>query len=323
MLQTGNNLSLAERRGDRGSYIVIDGKQRLLALSQFAGLPGSSPFHLRGLSLHPDLRRITYKRLQEDPSLRHHLNAFENQTIRTVVVRNWPDESFLYAVFYRLNTGSVQLSPQELRQALHPGPFVDYIDDFCYESLALKAALGISKPDYRMRDAEIATRYFGFTFFLSNYAGNLKRFLDDTCFRLNNSWAEREDDIRNEGRRLEAAIEITLDIFGESAFRRYNGIKRQYDRRFHRAVFEMMTFYFSNPEVGARARDRAGATRTAFEKICTESALFNRALESTTKSLEATARRLQEWGQVLSVYLGMKVEIPRIERKRLHFRSSQ
>jgi hypothetical protein len=47
----------------------------------------------------------------------------------TVVLRNWKTEDFLYLVFLRLNTGNVLLSPQELRQALHPGPFFVFAND--------------------------------------------------------------------------------------------------------------------------------------------------------------------------------------------------
>ena len=36
-----------------------------------------------------------------------------------------------------------------------------------------------------MRDAELLVRYFGFKNYLTDYKGNLKVFLDDTCAPLN------------------------------------------------------------------------------------------------------------------------------------------
>jgi hypothetical protein len=78
------------------------------------------------------------------------------------VIRNWPDEKFLYQVFLRLNTGSVPLSPQELRQALHPGPFSSFVDSFSGSSIEIRYILGLSAPDFRMRDAELVIRYFAF-----------------------------------------------------------------------------------------------------------------------------------------------------------------
>lgn len=188
---------LAEDRRQRGKFIVLDGKQRLLALRQFAA--GSSMavtkedqqfdgFKLTNLNVRHDLRLMNLDKMESDSALDDDLNAFLNETIRTVVVRRWPNEEFLNMVFLRLNTGSVKLSPQELRQALHPGPFTDYLDDTASSSVWLQKALRIKKPDFRMRDVEVFLRYFSFQYSLNGYSGNLKRFLDDTVNLLNEAW---------------------------------------------------------------------------------------------------------------------------------------
>ncbi|MEZ6234825.1 MAG: DUF262 domain-containing protein [Phycisphaerales bacterium] len=133
---------LAERKDKRGSFLVIDGKQRLLTLMQFAANSPDSefrPLRLRGLEIKRDLNGKTLCDIADNGDLAEDLNAFHNQTIRTVVVKNWPSEDFLYLVFLRLNTGSVALSPQELRQALHPGPFVEFADDCMQQSGALRS----------------------------------------------------------------------------------------------------------------------------------------------------------------------------------------
>jgi hypothetical protein len=121
-------LVLAEDKRRRGAFIVLDGKQRLLTLRQFAegsvlGVgPAAGEFRelrLSRLDVRPDLHGYNLARLEDEPDKLDDLNALLNQTVRTVVVRRWPDEDFLNLVFLRLNTGSVPLSPQELRQALH------------------------------------------------------------------------------------------------------------------------------------------------------------------------------------------------------------
>ncbi len=119
-------LILAEDKRKKGSYIVIDGKQRLLAIRKFASEgedSGFKPLKLKGLSERNDLNKKTYNDLLNDENLAEDLAAFQNASIRTIVIRNWKSEAYLWEVFLRINTGSVQLSPQELRQALHPGPF--------------------------------------------------------------------------------------------------------------------------------------------------------------------------------------------------------
>ena len=120
-------LVLAEAPEKKGAFVVIDGKQRLLTLQQFGGVDldeGQHPLKLTGLKIRNELNTKTYENLKDEKSLEKHLTAFDNQSIRTVVVKNWQDEDVLYVIFHRLNTGSVPLSPQELRQALLPGPFL-------------------------------------------------------------------------------------------------------------------------------------------------------------------------------------------------------
>lgn len=128
---------LAENKLKRNTYIVIDGKQRLLSIRRFFSntVPEKNesidfqPLKLTGLTI---LHECNGKyKTDIDKAL---ITQFENQPIRTIIIKNWPDEEFLYTVFLRLNTGSKPLSPQELRQALKPGEFLSYLDKATAES---------------------------------------------------------------------------------------------------------------------------------------------------------------------------------------------
>jgi hypothetical protein len=314
---------LAEDKERRGKFIVLDGKQRLLALRQFA--VGSSfttdeeevfrGYSLSGLEVRDDLSRVTLKKMEKDDQYLDDLNAFLNETIRTVVVRRWPNEEFLNLVFLRLNTGSVKLSPQELRQALHPGPFTDYLDDTASESIALQKALRIDKPDFRMRDVEVLLRYFGFRYLLPEYTGNLKKFLDDTVKLLNESWEESAESIKDIGRECETAIGITFEVFESNAFYRWSG--QRYEGRFNRAVFDIMTFYFSQKTVGAAALQHKDAVETAFKELCENDPRFVESIQTTTKTPLATHRRLALWGRALAKAIGFEPVIPSIDQNRI------
>ncbi len=185
---------LAETQEKRGKYLVLDGKQRLLSLLQFWGIGegANNKFPLSGLEVREDLKGKRYEQLENDPAHADDLAALQNQTVRTVVIRNWPSQSFLHLVFLRLNTGTVGLAPQELRQALKPGPFTDYVDDAAIGSEALKSLLKLSAPDPRMRDVEFLARHISFSFFIEDYAGRMKAFLDHSFERLNAEWPEYE-----------------------------------------------------------------------------------------------------------------------------------
>jgi hypothetical protein len=164
----------------KGRFIVIDGKQRLLSLSKFTGVgleEGQHPLVLSGLKIRTDLNRLTYAAIKNQAKYENLISEFENQPIRTVVIRGWKTEEVLYTIFHRLNSGSVPLSTQELRQALHPGPFLSFAARFSEQSAALRTLLGLSKPDFRMRDVELVVRYLAFQLRLPDYRGNLKNFL--------------------------------------------------------------------------------------------------------------------------------------------------
>ncbi len=307
-------LVLAERRGTRGSFLVIDGKQRLLSLRRFAAQDGDEfePLPLRRLEVRSDLNGETLASLKARDDHADDLNEFDNQTIRTVVVRNWPDEDFLYRVFLRLNTGSVPLSPQELRQALHPGPFVDFADERSEKSQPIREALGIDKPDFRMRDVELLIRYIGFALFLRDYRGNLKAFLDEICERLNSEWSTRETEVRELADALDDAIRTTRGIFGQDAFRRYAG--DCFEGRFNRAVFDVMVYYFRRPEIANAARSRGPSVVGVFKEISANPA-FSEAVQSTTKTVKATEDRLAIWGDALAATLPKRVAVavPRLD----------
>ncbi len=123
---------------------------------------GFNKLKLRSLQFLTELNGKIIEQIEDDYSYVDYKNQFENQTIRTVVIKNWPNEEFLFTVFLRLNTGSKKLSPQELRQALHPGPFLDFLDDATANSQTFWELLNNNEPDSRMRDVELALRFYAF-----------------------------------------------------------------------------------------------------------------------------------------------------------------
>lgn len=303
-------LVLAEAKDDKGAFLVIDGKQRLLSLQQFAGIAADgNPLTLTGLKFRDELNTKTYDDLQNDSRLRNHRNAFDNQPIRTVVVKNWQKEDVLYLIFHRLNSESLPLSPQELRQALHPGPFLRYAAEYTETLGGIHRALGILKPDFRMRDVELFVRYIAFQYSIETYTGNLKLFLDNECKRLNNRWTNDEPDIRHKAEQMEAAISASYDIFANHAFRKYDG--HSYETRFNRAVFDIIVYYFANDAIRKAALTKRAKVKNAYEALSTNIA-FVKSIETTTKSVNATRTRFRTWGQTLSKALATKITLPSI-----------
>lgn len=301
---------LAESKEKRGQYIVIDGKQRLLSIRQFFSEASDSSytqFKLNGLTHLKELNKFTHTQLELNKA--EYSDALQNQSIRTVIIKNWPDEQFLYTVFLRLNTGSLQLSPQELRQALHPGLFLDYIDDFSTDSHEIKSALNISKPDYRMRDTELVIRYFSWKYFIANYAGNLKVFFDETIKILNKNWVLHEADIKDSANELNEAIKFTFSIFGEkNSFSKW--LDGNYVASFNRAIFDIMTFYFSDPSIRNHAESKKVEIETAFINLCNTDPEFLQSFETSTKNIKQVKKRFNTWAETLENVLSISIGKP-------------
>jgi len=305
---------LAERKDARGKFIVIDGKQRLLALRQFYSSPEDSvykSFKLSDLTIRTDLNGLGYSDLELDLIHEPDVTVLDNSTIRTAVIKNWKEESFLYTVFLRLNTGSVQLSPQELRQALHPGPFLKFVDEYSIESDLLKLIMHLKEPDVRMRDAELVIRFFAFRNFLHTYTGNLKPLLDDTAEYFNSHWESDQDKIKIQKEEFERSINTAVTIFGEdNVFRKWNGTK--YESAFNRAIFDAVILSFINKTVSECAIQNKNLVEDVFKKLCVQDERFKSSVEGTTKAIHSIFARLQRWAEVLKGVLGDAVPVPEL-----------
>lgn len=313
---------LAEIKGERGKYLVLDGKQRLLTLLQFTDIveTKNSGFKLKDLEVRKDLNGKSFEDLTTDILLKDDVNQFYNQPIRTVVIRNWPNIDFLNLVFIRLNTGSVQLSPQELRQALIPGEFMNYLDKAASESNALRTLLKIDEPDFRMRDVELLLRYLSFSFFIDKYSGNLRQFMDQTAKSLSKNWPENETIIKNKIDNYEKAIEAAIEIFGKDEIgRTWKG--DGFQPRVNKAIIDAMTIYFSDEVIRNAALERPLDVKEGFKDLCVSSEEFRDSIEKTTKSLGAVSTRLFLWGSRLKDILELEFDIPYLEDGRIIFKS--
>ena len=311
-------LVLAENLDDPNTFIVLDGKQRLLTLRQFASEDredsdrnGSDRANgetftqlvLRGLQIREDLNGTSYTDVSGSAKDK---NAFDNYTIRTVVIRRWPNEDYLYRVFLRLNTGSVRLNPQELRLALNPSEFMTWLDEYAIESTWIRIALGMvhpEHPDRRMRDTELLLRYLAFVNYLDQYQGDLSAFLNRACRDLTDQWIFANSVIEDHLASCKAAVETVLQIFGpRQSFRRWRS--NGYERPFNRAIFDAFIYWFTKEDVATRALDHAQEVEQAFRALCSNDLYFVQSISTTTKSNWAVAYRLLELHNSLEQVLG-------------------
>lgn len=137
-------LVLAEERESKKKFVVLDGKQRLLTLAGFVDHDvygfWRSPT-LTDLKSRPSLNSLHYETISEEER-----RSLMNADMRCTVISNYDSDDILYDIFYRLNTGSVALSTQELRQVLKRGEFANYLIEITNRPHPIQEVLKLRSP---------------------------------------------------------------------------------------------------------------------------------------------------------------------------------
>lgn len=192
----------------RNSFLVIDGQQRLMSIYYFVkqrfprrerraelrrvfAEHGHIPDHI----LHDDSYFQSFNlQLSEvsrgRPNKFHRLNystlgdyqlQFDLRTIRNVIVkqvRPSDDDSSIYEMFNRLNTGGINLTPQEIRSSLYHSEFYDEMFRLNLDP-RWRTLLGQGEPDLHMRDIEVLLRGIALWRAGDRYAPSMVRFLNE------------------------------------------------------------------------------------------------------------------------------------------------
>jgi hypothetical protein len=299
---------LAENPREKKKFIVIDGKQRLLTIAS-TYLPTYREYwdaqKLTGLNIMTKLNDVELDQFLSSPEFSDNKRQLDNADIRTTVISGFSDENVLYDIFYRINTGSVPLSSQELRQVLNRGEFAKYLMTLTSTDNALWPVLGIDRPDPRLRDVELLLRLVAWKTNASAYQGNMKPFLDDTMSALNASWDSKKTAITKLGAQIMEAVQAVTKIFGEYAGRKFNGAK--YERALNRAIFEVQTYYLTTPAARAAFIKSKKAVVTAFQTLSDDPG-FRASVEATTKSIENYKVRFDKYRLRMGKVVGLSLE---------------
>lgn len=138
-------------------YTVIDGQQRLTAIYEFL----KNKLELTGLETMPELNGLRYRDLP--PFL---FRRLEERTVKCLRIDSTVDAQVKFDIFERLNTGSVKLESQELRNATARGPFNDAIKKWATLPV-FRELIQIDPRDpessvkvQKMEDVELVLRFF-------------------------------------------------------------------------------------------------------------------------------------------------------------------
>lgn len=158
--------------------LVIDGQQRIsTVIAFFKGIFRNKKFILK--SVHPEWEGKSFEDLSKEDQFK-----LSTAVMRATIIQQLDpeDQSSIYYIFERLNTGGVNLNPMEVRMCIAEGSFTRMLREL--NSLpAWRNLLNKTEEDNRLRDVELILRVLALHEWLDDYEKPMKRFL--------NSYAER------------------------------------------------------------------------------------------------------------------------------------
>jgi len=293
-----------------GKEYVIDGQQRLTSFFSFIDgvFPDGKSFKLSGLNVCSDLNGEKFSELSDE--LQDKIRYYK---IRAITFQKDSSENLKFEIFERLNTGSVQLNDQELRNCLYRGNFNIALKEMA-EDPDFMFICGLKSPDKRMKDKELVLRFCAFyhkTYL--NYKAPMRNFL--------NAEAREKRDISDKDlTELKSAFKNSCQIirsaFGKNAFKRfYKGKDGQPNgywepKKFNTSLYDILMYSFAKEDKN-KVYQNLDSVKEALVALMTEDQEFVDAIELSTSSVQAVTLRFDKWRLTLQSIIGINQKEPR------------
>lgn len=255
--------------------LVIDGQQRLRSICGFFDgcLANVPDFYLRNVD--PRWEGKRYNDLNEADRIR-----LRDAVLRAIIVQQTvpEDNSSVYHVFERLNTGGTHLNPQEVRNSAAHGPFNDLVVEL-NNNFGWRQIFGRDKPDPRMRDVELIIRFLALYEGSEQYYKPMKKFLND--YMGKHQWEKSEQPFRDT---FEQTVDRVVDALGPRPFHIRRGINA--------AAFDSVMMAF------ARAGEVPPDIKGRWGNLLSNPS-FDEATRSSTTDVDTVDRRIKIASEIL------------------------
>ncbi|MDE5825472.1 MAG: DUF262 domain-containing protein [Lachnospiraceae bacterium] len=228
-----------------GQYQVIDGQQRLTTIKEFV----NGEFHLTGLEY---LKNAYDKKKFKDLDTKYIQRIYRTQIAVNILDARSP-KSVIYDIFRRVNTGGMNLNPQEMRNAICKQEVRDFLKKSTLNQNYLSATRGRVKDD-RMDSQELVLRFYAF-YRAYDYEknclhydySNIAAMLDDAIEDLNKMKPENREELFQ---KFDLAMKRSCVAFGKYAFSKIhcegNKISRNLDY-INKSLFSSFSVLLMNP----------------------------------------------------------------------------
>jgi hypothetical protein len=234
---------------ERGTnkLLVVDGQQRLRSIVYFfsgkfgeqGSKEGEVPFNLIGLDEKSPYFEATYQSLKENDEAA--FNKLNNSVLRSFVVKQIDpqDDTSIFQIFERLNTGGVILQGQEIRNCIYDGPFNDSLNEL-NKYAPWRKLFGSATEDKRKRDVELILRFFALFYNRRNYEKPMKQFMN-TFMKVNRR--VQENKVVEYESLFKRTCDAVIAALGEKPFHIHTGLNAAvYDSTFTAFANNLGTF---------------------------------------------------------------------------------
>lgn len=269
---------------------IIDGLQRCCSIENFCI---KKTLRLKGLEFLAEKDGKQYlEGLGFDDLDRELQRGIITRPITINLIKKAP-RSIRFILFKRLNTGGLELTPQEIRNAVYQGYAAATIKSMAKLPEFILATGGKVSTN-RMQDRDFVSRFVAFYLIdFSKYQPSLDDFINRSMDLL-----EKEDakDIENKFRK---ALNLSYKIFKKDAFRKRTDTNAK-PRPINKAYFEVITVFFaklSESEEELLLRNKETLKNNLIELIGNER--YSNALSRGTGTKDSVNIRFSWFEQVL------------------------
>lgn len=177
---------------DENRNLVVDGQQRLLSIAFFfEGYFGHENdkgrrqiFRLTGLNKKSPFFNKRFVDLEVRDRRKLETSVLRAINIRQLTPKN--ESTSVYHIFERLNTGGTPLKPQEIRNCVYRGDFLNTLREL-NEDQNWRDVIGKKLIDKHQNDVELILRAFGLCSHLYEYEKPMKEFLNKVSKKYQNT----------------------------------------------------------------------------------------------------------------------------------------
>lgn len=209
-----------------------------------------------------------------------------------------------YILFRRLNTGGLELTPQEIRNAVYQGTAANIIKDMAKLD-PFRKATDWRIPTNRMQDRDFVSRFIAFYLIdFINYQPGLDDFINSSMDLL-----EKTDKTKLQNDFIKA-MELAFEFFGNDAFRKRTH-RNDGRRPINKAYFEVISV--SLAKINSGEENLLRQNKELFKDNLIElmhSDRYNNSLSQGTGTRDSVIIRFSWFNQVLKKSInGIKIQI--------------